>query len=209
VTGTRDEVKVIAAVREDDPDLDALLATSASRIVVHRPHPDEPAEQPSKVKAVVAAWLDEEPDAATIAGWAPGGHVDAYLVDEHVQIDAGIDAADGESPPGLCRLVFVRRNPDLTHEEMAEHWTQRHTPLVHRHHPAFWHYVQNVVVRPLTPDAPEVDGVAEMRFRSTEEMRERFYDSDEGQRIIAEDVVRFLDRGAGWRILSRDEWIRA
>ena len=126
MTGTDDAVKVIAAVREDEPDLDALLATPASRIVVHRPHPDEPAEQPSKVKAVVAAWFDEEPDASTITSWAPGGHVDAYLVDEHVQIDAGIDAADGESSPGLCRLVFVRRNPDLTHEEMAEcHFERR------------------------------------------------------------------------------------
>ena len=202
-------VKIIAAVREDDPDLDALLALPARRVVVHRPFPDEPAEQPSRVKAVVAAWCDDEPDADTLAAWSPRGHVDAYLVDEHVQIDAGLDPADGEEPPGLCRLVFLRRNPDLSHAEMAQHWTEVHTPIVQGHHPAFWHYVQNVVVRPLTPDAPEVDGIAEMRFRSADEMRERFYDSEEGQRIVAEDVSRFLDRGAGWRILSRDVWIRA
>jgi uncharacterized protein (TIGR02118 family) len=202
-------MKLIGVVRDVDPDLDAMLALPAQRVVVHRPFPDEPPEQPVDVHAVVVAWCDDDPDPRALAAWAPGGRVDAYLVDEHVQIDAGLDPADGDEPPGLCRLVFVRRLASLTRAEMAAHWTERHTPIVHRHHPAFWQYVQNVVVAPLTPDAPEVDGIAEMRFRSVADLRERFYDSEAGQRVVAQDVARFLDRGAGWRILSRDSWLRA
>lgn len=201
--------KTVAALRGAAPDLEALRALPARRVVVHRPFVDEPPEQPPDVHAVVAVWSDDDPDPATIAGWAPGGQVDAYRVEEHVQIDPGLAPADGDEPPGLCRLVFLRRAPSITRDEMARHWTERHTPIVHRRHPAFWGYVQNVVVEPLTPDAPEVDGIAEMRFRSPAEMRDRFYDSEEGKRIVAEDVARFLDRGAGWRILSQDTWLRA
>jgi uncharacterized protein (TIGR02118 family) len=203
---------MIAVVRVADPDLERLCALPARQVVVHRPLPDEPPEQPPDVHAVVVAWTPDvtgdEPDAATVAAWAPGGHVDAYRVDEHVQIDAGLQPADGDEPPGLCRLVFVRRAAALTRDEMAAHWTERHTPIVHRHHPAFWHYVQNVVVAPITPHAPEVDGVAEMRFRSPADLHERFYDSEEGRQRVADDVAQFLDRGAGWRILSRDTWLR-
>jgi hypothetical protein len=77
------------------------------------------------------------------------------------------------------------------------------------HHPALWRYVQNVVVEPITPDAPEIDGIAELRFRSVADLRERFYDSDDGRRIVAADVAKFLDRGAGWRLLARETWIRS
>jgi uncharacterized protein (TIGR02118 family) len=201
-------VKVIAVVRDADPDMAALESLPARRVVVHRPYPGERAEQPRDVRAVVAWWGDAEPPVDALLALAPGGHVDAYRVDEHVQIDPGIRPAPGEEPPGLCRLVFVRRAPGLTRDEMAAHWVERHTPIVHRHHPGFWGYTQNVVESALTSDAPEVDGVAEMRFRSVTDLRERFYDSDEGKRVVADDVVKFLDVGAGWRILSQDTWIR-
>jgi uncharacterized protein (TIGR02118 family) len=205
-------VKVIAVVRGVEPDAEALESLAAGRVVVHRPYAGEPAEQPPDVRAVVAWWGDAEPDTDSLRALAPGGHVDAYRVEEHVQIDpqleGGLHPAPGDEPPGLCRLVFVRRAPAITREQMAAHWVERHTPIVHRHHPGFWGYTQNVVESGLTPDAPEVDGVAEMRFRSVTDLRERFYDSDEGKRVVADDVVRFLDVGAGWRILSQDTWVR-
>lgn len=211
MTGRRVD-KLVCVVRDAPPDLDVLGEVPARRLVVHRPHPDEPPEQPTDVHAVVVVWPDADvtpgPDAETIASWFPDARVDAYGVEEHVQIDPGITPSAGSDPPGLCRLVFLRRAPSLTREQMARHWTERHTPIVRRHHPGFWGYVQNVVVAPVTPGSPEVDGVAEMRFRSATDLRERFYDSDEGRQVVADDVARFLDRGAGWRILTRDTWLR-
>jgi len=203
--------KLVCVVRDAPPDLELLRSLPARRLVVHRPHPDEPPEQPPDVHAVVLMWphhdVTPSVDAETIASWFPGARVDAYAVEEHVQIEPGLTPPPGSEPPGLCRLVFVRRAPSLTRDQMAHHWTEQHTPIVRRHHPAFWGYVQNVVVAPVTPGAPEVDGVAEMRFRSASDLRERFYDSDEGRRVVADDVARFLDRGAGWRILARDTWV--
>jgi uncharacterized protein (TIGR02118 family) len=106
----------------------------------------------------------------------------------------------------VTRISFMRRRPGLTRRQFADHWTNVHTPLARRHHPALRRYVQNVVVAPLTPEAPEVDGIAELGFRSIDEMNSRMYDSPEGTEIIRADVRRFIDTGAGWRVLTRPSW---
>ena len=62
------------------------------------------------------------------------------------------------------------------------------------------------MVAPLTPGAPEIDGIAELGFRSIEDMAARMYDSPEGTAIIRADVRRFIDAGAGWRVLTRPSW---
>ena len=41
------------------------------------------------------------------------------------------------------------------------------------------------------PDAEEIDGIAELGFRPARTSR-RFYDSDDGRRVIGEDVRRFM-----------------
>jgi uncharacterized protein (TIGR02118 family) len=120
---------------------------------------------------------------------------EAYRVDERVQWDRG-DAA-------VTRISFVRRPRELTHEEFAHHWTQVHAPLAREHHPGICRYVQNVVVHKLTPDAPDVDGIAELSFASLDDFRERMYDSPAGQEVIAADVREFIDVTAGWRMLAR------
>jgi uncharacterized protein (TIGR02118 family) len=120
---------------------------------------------------------------------------EAYRVDERVQWDGG-DAA-------ITRISFVRRARGLTREDFARHWTQVHAPLARTHHPGVCRYVQNVVIHTLTPDAPDVDGIAELGFASLDDLRERMYDSPAGQEIIAADVREFIDVAAGWRMLAR------
>ncbi|MGH9032509.1 MAG: EthD domain-containing protein [Acidimicrobiia bacterium] len=125
----------------------------------------------------------------------PLDRAEAYRVDDHVQWD------DGRTT--VARISFVRRAPGLTRAEFARHWTDVHAPLARRHHPGICRYVQNIVVEPLTPGAPEVDGIAELGFASVGDLRERMYDSPEGKEIIAADVRTFLDVGGGWRMLAR------
>jgi uncharacterized protein (TIGR02118 family) len=124
----------------------------------------------------------------------PAG-TEAYRVDERVQWDEG-----GVT---ITRISFVQRAAGLTHEQFAEHWTTVHAPLARRHHPGIARYVQNVVVDALTPGAPAVDGIAELGFRSVEDLRDRMYDSPAGQAAIAADVRAFIDVPAGWRMLAR------
>ncbi len=184
---------------------DATLSAFALQV----PCADEPPEHPPDVTALAAAWVGAPPSASTIARWFPGAGVDAYVVEEHVRIDYDRDWPDGTESPGVRRISFVRAAPGLTRAEMARHWGEVHWPIAQVHHPALWRYVQNVVVEPVTTDAPEVDGIAELHFRSIADLRDRFYDSDEGLRIVAEDVRQFLDRGAGWRVLARETWLRS
>jgi uncharacterized protein (TIGR02118 family) len=197
--------KVVCVVRGplalDVPSVDGLVGYA---LVL--PTTDVPPEHPDDVGGVASVWL--EPDAPVDPrAWFPGAPVDAYRVEEHAQIQAARTTADGEPSPGLHRTVFVRRAPGITRDQMAQHWVDRHTPLVRKHHPGFHEYVQNVVVENVTSDAPEVDGISEMHFATLTDLEHRFYDSEAGRQVIAADVPRFLDRARGWRIIGREHWL--
>jgi EthD domain len=187
-----------------EPTLPAVDGVAGYAVVL--PATDIASEHPEDVHGIASVWV--EPGTVCAPNeWFPGSHVDTYRVREQVHIDYERDWPDGQVSPGLHRMVFLRRAPGLSRDEMATHWARHHAPLVPVHHPAFWEYGQNVVLD-TSSGAPEVDGIAEMHFRSEQDMRERFYDSDESRRIIGEDVARFLDRGRGWRILGREHWVK-
>lgn len=201
--------KVVCVVRDTAPRATELDAIPAGALSLQLPDAVEAPEHPDDVRAVVMAWCARLPTSMDVHSWFPDACVDAYVVDEHVRIDDHRDWPPGVELPGIGRISFVRALPGLGRAEMARHWGDVHWPIARVHHPALWRYVQNVVVDPITPDAPEVDGIAELRFRSVADLRGRFYDSDDGRRIVADDVARFLDRGAGWRMLARETWIRS
>jgi len=151
------------------------------------------------VAELLLAWTDDGRP-VDVEALTSGRPATGYIVEERAQWD------DGPAPAGVTRISFVRRRPDLTRERFADHWTNVHAALARRHHPALWRYVQNVVVAPLTSGAPEIDGIAELGFRSIEDMSARMYDSPEGAAVIRADVDRFIDAGAGWRVLTRPSW---
>lgn len=180
--------------------LDGLVGQS-----VHTPSPDVPPAQPDDVDEIWVLWLDDGADPhAIVTAVLQGTPVTAYLVDERVQWDYERDWADGEPSPGVKQLSFVRRLPSLTRAEFAAHWNDLHAPLARVHHPGIWRYVQNVVVEPLTPDAPELDGVAELHFRTIDDLRDRMYDSEDGKARIRADVKTFIDVPAGWRMMATE-----
>jgi uncharacterized protein (TIGR02118 family) len=190
------DLKVVLVIegRRGEPASAARMAAGIDGIracVVH-----EVDEGPPGVAEVLLAWADEgrSIDVEALTG---GRAATGYIVEERPQWDHAV------GPDGVTRISFVRRRPDLTRERFADHWTNVHAALARRHHPALWRYVQNVVVAPLTPDAPEIDGIAELGFRSIEDMWARMYDSPEGAAVIRADVDRFIDAGAGWRVLTR------
>lgn len=188
--GQKVAVVVHGSVTDTAPDVDGLVAYA-----VLRPHPEEPSPHPESVGAVVFARLD--PDATPDPrGWfdAPCA---AYRVDERVQVDGPTDAA-------LVQCSFVRRRPELSRAEFAAHWNDVHAPMVPVHHPGVARYVQHVVTAPVSPDAPELDGIALLYFRTTRDFRERYYDSEAGRARVAADVACFIDRPRGWRIHAQE-----
>jgi uncharacterized protein (TIGR02118 family) len=114
-----------------------------------------------------------------------GERVWAWRVEEHVPIAGPRDCE-------VAMVSLVRRRPGTTHDEFAEHWTLRHAPLARRRHVGLADYHQFVVVESLTPDAPDIDGVALLGFLTRRDLDERFFDSDEGRAEIMADVARFM-----------------
>jgi uncharacterized protein (TIGR02118 family) len=89
-------------------------------------------------------------------------------------------------------IPFVKRRPDLSAEAYGRHWRERHGPLAVARQPGFWHYVQNHMVDYLTDTTPRWDGIGELHYRTLDDIFTRTFDSEEGQRLIMEDVERFM-----------------
>lgn len=103
----------------------------------------------------------------------------------------------GEPDADTVALVyFVRRRAGLAYADFESHYRERHAPLARVHHPGIARYVQNFLPAP-GDAAHDFDAVSELWFRSPAELRERFYRDAASEAVIAEDVARFLDPGAG------------
>ncbi len=104
---------------------------------------------------------------------------------------------ESDDPTAVTMVSFVERAAHMTPEEFARHWTGNHGPLARRHHTGLAGYTQHVVQRTLSNVGAEIDGIAELRFRTRADFDERMYGSDEGRDIIREDVRRFIARPSG------------
>lgn len=133
-----------------------------------------------------------------VAGFITG--VDAYATTEHVQVSRGTRAPLGARTPGVKMICPLRRRPDLTHDEFVTHWLERHVPLARAHHPGLVEYVTNVVEARLSDTGDAWDGFAELRFATEADLRERMWDSPEGERIVRDDIARFIGWTAPYRV---------
>lgn len=137
-----------------------------------------------------------------LASW--DGPQQAWLTEPRPQWD-GLGEGDGTHPvPGIKQVSFLRRLADIDRDAFARHWSVDHAALAGVHHRSFWRYTQNVVVAPLLPGTPELDGIAEITMRLRQDFVDRMYDSPEGRRAVADDVARFIDLSAGWRLKARE-----
>ena len=156
--------------------------------------------------AVVELWADSPALAVSLLR-QPSELVSeshAYLVEEKVEREFERTWPVGERSPGVKSFFLALRNPAMTHDEFARYWGEQHAPLALKIHIGMWRYTRNVVAEALTPGAPDWDGMAILHFRTSEDLRERFYDSDEGRRAIAADVAKF---SGGGRALHSSEWV--
>jgi EthD domain len=153
-----------------DPDLHARLAAAgATRLQVNL---DDEAvatamrivtfDQP--IGAIVTLWTDgdAQPLSDTLATVAP--RLAGYEVEEHLPLPPP-DIADGERMDALANIAVLRRPVELSPEEWRHNWLVDHTPVAMATQATFG-YVQNVVVQPVTADAPPVDALVEELFPS-------------------------------------------
>ena len=117
------------------------------------------------VAAVVSAWTDGDGGAAGEVGSVlagPGTTVAGWEVEERRPLDPP-ETADGSRADALANIAVLRRPGELDREEWLRRWLERHTPVAIETQATFG-YLQNVVVRAVTPDAPRVDAFVEELF---------------------------------------------
>jgi hypothetical protein len=70
---------------------------------------------------------------------------------------------DGVRTDALANLAFIRKPRELPYDSWLQHWHGPHTQVAMQTQATFG-YVQNRVVRPLTPVTPRVDAIVEELF---------------------------------------------
>jgi len=133
-----------------------------------------------------------------VAGFLGGA--DAYVTTPHVQLDAAELRATGERSPGVKLVCPVRRRADLSREAFLDHWFGTHVALARAHHPGLVRYVTNVVERRLGADGEQWDGFTELHFRSADDIAGGLFDSPEGERIVRDDIGKFLSHAGFYRV---------
>ena len=136
--------------------------------------------------------------ARDVAGFMGGSQ--AYATTEHVQKTTATPVTLGARAAGVKLVGPVRRRADLTHAQFVDHWLGTHVPLALTHHPGLTKYVTNVVDQTLSPAAAPWDGFAELHFASDEDRRTRMFASPDGERIIRDDMTRFIATTGGYLV---------
>ena len=70
---------------------------------------------------------------------------------------------DGARADALANLAFIRKPSEVPYDSWLQHWHGPHTQVAIQTQATFG-YVQNRVVRQLTPDTPPVDAIVEELF---------------------------------------------
>lgn len=115
------------------------------------------------VRAIVSIWDAEAGPVAEVLATA-AATVHGWRVDERRRLDPP-ETWDGSRADALSNVAILRRPDELAHEEWLRRWMVEHTPIAIRTQATFG-YVQNVVVKPVTPEAPRVDAFVEELFPS-------------------------------------------
>ena len=118
--------------------------------------------------ALVQVWFDSAIDAyrAEIdhALQRQSARFAAYLVTESQPLsNRRFPPMPGARTSGFSQLALLKRPPRLTPAQWLDLWHNRHTPVAIETQSSF-EYIQNVVVRALTEDAPDYDAFVEGCF---------------------------------------------
>lgn len=114
------------------------------------------------VTAVASVWTDGDPEAAAEVLAAAVAPIAGWEVEERRPLDPP-EQWDGSRADALANVAVLRRPEELDREEWLHRWLEHHTPVAIETQATFG-YLQNVVVGPVTSDAPRVDAFVEELF---------------------------------------------
>lgn len=166
--------------------VDSVVADAMLRLSTF----DEP------VSAFVSLWVDRAADAVRLplegVLAAPSTRVEGWLVTESVPLDPNLPVGP-ERQTGLAQIALIRRPADMAYSQWLDTWQNQHTDVAIETQSTFG-YVQNAVVRAITPTAPSVDAIVEELF-PIEALKDphAFYDSAGDGTELARRVTRMVE----------------
>lgn len=92
---------------------------------------------------------------------------------------------------GVIGVFPMISHPDLGHTKSDAHWRDVHAPLALKSHTAMSNYRQLSVLHCFS--GPAWDGIALCGFDTLDDLRERFYDSDDAKRAVFKDISHMAD----------------
>jgi hypothetical protein len=150
----------------------------------------------SGVDAVDEIWCDEKD--IPISFYENNFNVvGIYAINERIFIDYKPDWKVGEKSRWMKRINFLKRRPDITHEQFEHHWRTVHGPMGAKVHQVP-KYVQNLLT-PLTSYTELWDGSVQMHFWSPEEFVRGFFPDEESKAMVLKDVGNFIGDWGGGR----------
>jgi len=146
-----------------------LIAKGAQRLQIHVV--DDAVAPGAKLRlekmrpmpaAVVSFWLNAAhargPHEAVLEAAAP--RIAGYAVAEAVVLPIAETYPDGERVRGFSQIALFRKLPGIAYEGFLEIWMRDQTVVGPATQDTFY-YGQNIVIRPLTVDAPPLDGIVD------------------------------------------------
>jgi hypothetical protein len=198
----------------------ALLAAGARGVGINvhdtaaaaapSPMPAPPGEEPHG--AEISVWVDSydrrQPfeEAVVALGMRHAG----YLVLESLYEDYGTTAhapprdwPDSERSPGVLTVALIHRPHGLDYRQWIDRWHGTQSPLSAELQPRT-RYVRNEVVRSLTDDAPEIDGIVEEAWPSAHHVADPmlFYNASSPDELNT-NITRMLESVNACLDLSR------
>ncbi|MEO0030283.1 MAG: hypothetical protein RIS94_41 [Pseudomonadota bacterium] len=170
--------------------------------------------------ALVQQWQAPQQD-AVVQFWMPSanarfrGPVDAVLAEASSRFHAWLVCestiiantthviTQGRLTGGWSQASFISFRPDLTREAAIAHWHSHHTRVAIETQANF-EYVQNLIVRPLTEDAPTYDAFVEECFPAEAmTVPEAFFDAEGDPAKFAANTAAMMESCAGFIDFSR------
>lgn len=151
---------------------------------------------PTPVAGIASFWLDSHLDraAAEAVLAAACSRVAGYLVLESVPIvNTKQSVPLGTRTPGVNTIGFLEKPERLAYAEWLQLWQGQHTRVAIETQCTFL-YIQNVVVRSLTPDAPPWVAIVEEGFpREALTDQKVFYAAGDSDAVLEKNRGRMIE----------------
>lgn len=162
----------------------------------------------------IQAWQEPQQD-AVVQYWLPSSNARfrkradeaiarhcqrfaAWLVAESTIIGHDNAARDGERLRGWSQASFITFRPDMSREQALAHWHGHHTEVAIETQSNF-EYVQNLIVMPLTGDAPAYDAFVEECFPvAAMASRPAFFDAGDDHEKYEANLARMMESCAAF-----------